>query len=206
MPHIKTYCRYRGQELAWCLLTSSNMSRAAWGDLQVNDSQLFVRSYELGALFVPSTMAKFAQLARPFSCTTEAIPHPRRLSLTFPATVTTGSEARTAVKMVTRAGEKECVGEEEALQVVFPLPYCLPPVKYDAARQGGGTSHGSFRRVKTNPKSSTPSRTAVERIVLVSFSGKASPLLMVIWSVPRLSRATHFDSHEASHEGPWEAL
>jgi len=138
MPHIKTYCRYRGQELAWCLLTSSNMSRAAWGDLQVNDSQLFVRSYELGALFVPSTMAKFAQLARPFSCTTEAIPHPRRLSLTFPATVTTGSEARTAVKMVTRAGEKECVGEEEALRVVFPLPYCLPPVKYDAARQGGG--------------------------------------------------------------------
>ncbi|KAI3986615.1 hypothetical protein MKX01_014153 [Papaver californicum] len=33
MPHIKTYTRYRGQNLAWFLLTSANLSKAAWGAL-----------------------------------------------------------------------------------------------------------------------------------------------------------------------------
>ena len=34
MPHIKTYVRYRGQQLAWVLLASHNLSKAAWGSLQ----------------------------------------------------------------------------------------------------------------------------------------------------------------------------
>ncbi|EPS64521.1 hypothetical protein M569_10259, partial [Genlisea aurea] len=47
MPHIKTFCRYDGQNLAWLLLTSSNLSKAAWGALQKNGSQLMIRSYEV---------------------------------------------------------------------------------------------------------------------------------------------------------------
>ncbi|KAK4485110.1 hypothetical protein RD792_007720 [Penstemon davidsonii] len=46
MPHIKTFTRYNGQNLAWFLLTSANLSKAAWGALQKNNSQLMIRSYE----------------------------------------------------------------------------------------------------------------------------------------------------------------
>ncbi|KAM4013864.1 tyrosyl-DNA phosphodiesterase 1 [Anomaloglossus baeobatrachus] len=56
MPHIKTYMRASPdcQELAWFLVTSANLSKAAWGSLEKNGSQLFIRSYELGVLFLPS--------------------------------------------------------------------------------------------------------------------------------------------------------
>ncbi|KMZ72271.1 putative Tyrosyl-DNA phosphodiesterase [Zostera marina] len=47
MPHIKTYTRYDGQNLAWFLLTSANLSKAAWGSLQKNNSQFMIRSYEV---------------------------------------------------------------------------------------------------------------------------------------------------------------
>jgi len=53
-PHIKTYARYNGTEAAWMYLTSANMSKAAMGELQKNDSQLMIRHYEIGVLFVPS--------------------------------------------------------------------------------------------------------------------------------------------------------
>ncbi|RUS34184.1 hypothetical protein BC938DRAFT_482062 [Jimgerdemannia flammicorona] len=75
-PHIKTYARFTvnsainnadsegssveivdGSEsdaiLAWFLVTSSNLSKAAWGDLQKKGEQLMVRSYELGVLIWP---------------------------------------------------------------------------------------------------------------------------------------------------------
>lgn len=71
-PHIKTYTRFamsspsngnvsssddHGPEsdavLAWMLLTSSNMSRAAWGELQKKGAQFMIRSYELGVLIWP---------------------------------------------------------------------------------------------------------------------------------------------------------
>jgi hypothetical protein len=68
MPHIKTFVRYRGQDVAWFLLTSSNLSKAAWGSLQRNDTQLMVRSYEVGVLFLPSLVAKYG-LGDQFSCT-----------------------------------------------------------------------------------------------------------------------------------------
>ncbi|KAH1252780.1 Tyrosyl-DNA phosphodiesterase 1 [Glycine max] len=46
MPHIKTFARYKNQSLAWFLLTSANLSKAAWGALQKNNTQLMIRSYE----------------------------------------------------------------------------------------------------------------------------------------------------------------
>ncbi|PWA97916.1 multidrug resistance-associated protein 3 [Artemisia annua] len=65
MPHIKTFTCYNDQNLAWFLLTSSNLSKAAWGALQKNNTQLMIRSYELGVLFLPSS----ATQAHAFSCT-----------------------------------------------------------------------------------------------------------------------------------------
>lgn len=54
-PHIKTYTRVSpdASRLAWFLVTSANLSKAAWGSLEKNASQLMIRSYELGVLFLP---------------------------------------------------------------------------------------------------------------------------------------------------------
>ncbi|CDS09650.1 hypothetical protein LRAMOSA11010 [Lichtheimia ramosa] len=51
MPHIKTYARITGGELEWFLLTSANLSRAAWGQFQKEKTQIYIKSYELGVLF-----------------------------------------------------------------------------------------------------------------------------------------------------------
>ena len=54
-PHIKTYCRMSPDNISmsWFLLTSANLSKAAWGELQLNQTQLSIRSFELGVLFLP---------------------------------------------------------------------------------------------------------------------------------------------------------
>uniref|UniRef100_UPI00398F3E44 tyrosyl-DNA phosphodiesterase 1 isoform X2 n=1 Tax=Pristiophorus japonicus TaxID=55135 RepID=UPI00398F3E44 len=55
MPHIKTYMRASPDfaELAWFVVTSANLSKAAWGTLEKNGIQLMIRSYELGVLYLP---------------------------------------------------------------------------------------------------------------------------------------------------------
>ena len=47
-------CEDRGQQVAYVLLTSHNLSKAAWGALQKGGSQLHIRHYELGVLLLPS--------------------------------------------------------------------------------------------------------------------------------------------------------
>ncbi|XP_068004862.1 tyrosyl-DNA phosphodiesterase 1 [Melanerpes formicivorus] len=56
IPHIKTYMRSSPdfRKIAWFLVTSANLSKAAWGALEKNGTQLMIRSYELGVLFLPS--------------------------------------------------------------------------------------------------------------------------------------------------------
>ncbi|KAM9817609.1 tyrosyl-DNA phosphodiesterase 1 [Neosynchiropus ocellatus] len=70
MPHIKTYMRTSPDfgRLAWFLVTSANLSKAAWGALEKNNTQLMVRSYELGVLFLPSAfnMDTFPVQKNPF--------------------------------------------------------------------------------------------------------------------------------------------
>ncbi|KAK3595941.1 hypothetical protein CHS0354_032452 [Potamilus streckersoni] len=55
MPHIKTYLRPSpdSQKTAWFLVTSANLSKAAWGALEKKGTQLMIRSYEIGVLFLP---------------------------------------------------------------------------------------------------------------------------------------------------------
>merc|ERR1711933_104875 len=55
MPHIKTYSVVDVEEAKLCffMLSSANLSKAAWGEQQKNDSQLFVKSFEMGCLFLP---------------------------------------------------------------------------------------------------------------------------------------------------------
>lgn len=55
-PHIKSYCRISPDmtQLSWFVLTSANLSKAAWGALEKNGNQLMIRSYELGVVFLPT--------------------------------------------------------------------------------------------------------------------------------------------------------
>lgn len=56
MPHIKTYCRISSccTEMSWFLLTSANLSKAAWGrKLKSNESANYIMAHEAGVLFLP---------------------------------------------------------------------------------------------------------------------------------------------------------
>lgn len=56
MPHIKTYCRISScyTKMSWFLLTSANLSKAAWGrKLKSNDEINYIMAYEAGVLFLP---------------------------------------------------------------------------------------------------------------------------------------------------------
>ncbi|XP_065216562.1 probable tyrosyl-DNA phosphodiesterase [Planococcus citri] len=56
MPHIKTYCRISPckKYLSWFLLTSANLSKAAWGMENKAKTDLRILSYEAGVLFIPT--------------------------------------------------------------------------------------------------------------------------------------------------------
>lgn len=51
VPHIKTYCRWSNNKLFWFILTSANLSIAAWGFL--DEGILRITNYEAGVLFLP---------------------------------------------------------------------------------------------------------------------------------------------------------
>eukprot|EP00095_Tigriopus_kingsejongensis_P004158 maker-scaffold1541_size36691-snap-gene-0.12 protein:Tk04158 transcript:maker-scaffold1541_size36691-snap-gene-0.12-mRNA-1 annotation:"tyrosyl-dna phosphodiesterase" len=55
MPHIKSYTRVNpeGTRAAYYLLTSANLSKAAWGSFSKGRDSLMIMSYEAGVLFVP---------------------------------------------------------------------------------------------------------------------------------------------------------
>ncbi|KAK7582630.1 hypothetical protein V9T40_014075 [Parthenolecanium corni] len=60
MPHIKTYCRFSPckKYLSWFLLTSANLSKAAWGMENKAKTDLRILNYEVGVLFIPSLLIK----------------------------------------------------------------------------------------------------------------------------------------------------
>ncbi|KAK8749254.1 hypothetical protein OTU49_015760, partial [Cherax quadricarinatus] len=84
MPHIKTYTRLNKNCSAaqFLLLTSANLSKAAWGMLQKQNSQLFIRSYEAGILILP----KFLSDSDEFQLTSAS--NPSGLSLPYDVPLT----------------------------------------------------------------------------------------------------------------------
>ncbi|KAH6773794.1 tyrosyl-DNA phosphodiesterase-like protein [Perilla frutescens var. frutescens] len=120
MPHIKTFTRYSGQNIAWLLLTSANLSKAAWGALQKNNSQLMIRSYELGVLFLPYT----GKYECSFSCTDDG-------RLSEDELASRGSVEVKQTKLVSLAWKgDENKGSAEVIQL--PVPYELPPRLYSS--------------------------------------------------------------------------
>ncbi|XP_074564709.1 tyrosyl-DNA phosphodiesterase 1 [Curcuma longa] len=121
MPHIKTYARYNAQNLAWFLLTSANLSKAAWGALQKNNSQLMIRSYELGVLFLPSSNAS----DQAFSCTDD---HALQQENSSSGYATGGGKTRLATLCWKENNPK---GSAKVIQL--PVPYQLPPQPYNSS-------------------------------------------------------------------------
>ncbi|KAK9151884.1 hypothetical protein Syun_010193 [Stephania yunnanensis] len=121
MPHIKTFGRYNGQDLAWFLLTSSNLSKAAWGALQKNNSQLMIRSYELGVLFLPSSIRD-----KPvFSCTESGSWSENKCGSS-----SNGQDHRT--KLVTLCWRGNNNQDLPSEVISLPVPYELPPQPYSS--------------------------------------------------------------------------
>ena len=60
VPHIKTFLRYcmEDRSIPWFILASHNLSQAAWGKLEKKDTQLYIKSYEVGVLLLPSLVAQ----------------------------------------------------------------------------------------------------------------------------------------------------
>ena len=54
MPYLRMQRSGRGPRIAFLVMTSHNLSKAAWGTLQKNDTQLYIMHYELGVLLLPS--------------------------------------------------------------------------------------------------------------------------------------------------------
>ena len=52
-PHIKTYAQIQDGKAAFILLTSANLSKAAWGKLTKNRDKFLIMSYEAGVLLLP---------------------------------------------------------------------------------------------------------------------------------------------------------
>lgn len=119
MPHIKTYARFdpstadedkesKSGVLDWAILTSANLSKAAWGAHQKNDTQFMIRSYELGVLFLPQLLEKKTN---------------------------NSSSARTASegsnKLVVLGSKAQQQQSTQRNQFVLPLPYSFPLTTYN---------------------------------------------------------------------------
>ncbi|XP_076441620.1 tyrosyl-DNA phosphodiesterase 1-like isoform X2 [Babylonia areolata] len=84
IPHIKTYTRVSPDfsQAAWFLVTSANLSKAAWGALEKQKTQLMIRSYEIGVLFLPKYFGVNGSF--PVAKTTAEVIKSKEIMLPFP--------------------------------------------------------------------------------------------------------------------------
>ncbi|KAL0031162.1 hypothetical protein WJX77_006853 [Trebouxia sp. C0004] len=161
MPHIKSYTRYEGQQVAWFILASHNLSKAAWGAVQKQGTQLFIRSFELGVMFLPSLEARYRQHPnRGFSCTPQAPPaHPSAEDASTctivnappadplaaaAATAAAGEQGDAALAQglpapefwTSQAGTDDSSDTTSSSsgtsRLIMPIPYMLPPRPYSS--------------------------------------------------------------------------
>ncbi|KAJ0983236.1 hypothetical protein J5N97_011491 [Dioscorea zingiberensis] len=104
----------------WFLLTSANLSKAAWGALQKNNSQLMIRSYELGVLFLPTAIQKHGSV---FSCTGNS--NLKKGGRVPPAN---GDDFKSKLVTLCWKGNGRTDSSTEVIQL--PVPYQLPPQPY----------------------------------------------------------------------------
>jgi tyrosyl-DNA phosphodiesterase-1 len=131
MPHIKSYSRMKimptnnsesNADIAWLLLTSSNLSKAAWGVLQKKDKQLMIRSYELGILTFPELFQKDE-----YTSVHLLNSIPRNIKPTLPSYNTINASA-SKLALSKKRNRSEV---ERILIIPIRLPYDLPLTPYN---------------------------------------------------------------------------
>lgn len=143
MPHVKTFARYAPNaphDLAWVIVGSHNLSGAAWGRLEKNETQIAILSYELGVLLSPRSIGK-TRVAAPFTCTPGAVSHrgevvPRCLCLANarpprPGEVDGATSGGVRISAASDDGPGDSPpGDSREFVAFAPLPYRVPPVPY----------------------------------------------------------------------------
>ena len=142
-PHIKSYSRSLQQEAAFVLVTSANLSAAAWGDLQKGGRQLAVRHYELGLLFTQQSLQRRLDrdsqqpLQPAFSCT----PDRPVGAFTLPSASSSSSSQQPQPPLRRRAqlwlpllsdSAGALAASESVYRVVCPLPYSVTSAAYSS--------------------------------------------------------------------------
>ena len=143
MPHIKSYCCYYytnnddAVEVEWFYLTSSNLSKAAHGELQnskVHARQLLrIRSYELGVLYTPDMELAYRRHKHCGFSVFHASPGSRNDDSRDD--VQTHRKDINAVRFVQwQRGQSQGAvvedGQTGECVVPLPIPYRLPPMLY----------------------------------------------------------------------------
>lgn len=130
IPHIKTFVQPSSPDdnlIDWLVLTSHNLSIAAWGQIQQrsdsyssDEKVLFIRHWELGVFISPATLAK-KMPPDGKDCKIRLVAHP-------------GDQ--NAVISIDSDGEDE--GEADNA-VLVPLPYDINPDPYHDNDQAWAT-------------------------------------------------------------------
>jgi len=118
-PHIKTYIRFKDEamrEVEWAMVTSANLSKQAWGEMENKDGNVAVASWEIGVVVWPALFADDGQRGKD---------HEGKV---------TGERVRMVPvfrKDVPTVGDLEGVEMRGVEKVVgFRMPYDLPLVPY----------------------------------------------------------------------------
>ncbi|CAM9293640.1 unnamed protein product [Scytosiphon promiscuus] len=136
-PHIKSYLCYREVQVpgkygtearidedqaAWFLLTSSNLSQSAWGLLDKTSTELTLKSFEMGVMFLPSL------LDRP-SCTSGGGASMDEDADALAFTCTPGEMGLTQRFPLTL--QYQCQPGKALPLDLLPLPYVVPAPSYN---------------------------------------------------------------------------
>ena len=127
-----------GTKLAWVFLGSHNLSGAAWGKFELNNTQLNLLSYELGVLLTPNLVGKrvstpFCVIAASALLAGQAVDLPGMTCLAGARPFDGGSEKSKEVEF-RHASAVNTVGSSGTASgntAFAPLPYHVPPPRYE---------------------------------------------------------------------------
>lgn len=113
-------------EIDWFLLTSANCSQAAWGILQKENKQLYIKSYEIGVLYHPKTIKSWT---RSFSLT----PCHGVLGVDDTTAIHHTSDAM-IFQMQSNPSSSNHTGIPKR-SILFPIPFVVPSQRYVDSHQ-----------------------------------------------------------------------
>ncbi len=141
-PHMKCYFRYQllpddssdhsddhqKVGIEWFVLTSANLSQAAWGVQQASSSQLYIKSYEMGVLYLPNHIHT---TERSFSCTPS---HPLLGMNRHRDNVRARDRASTPASLFrashSSSSSSSSLVRDTTTVIYFPIPFTVPPSPY----------------------------------------------------------------------------